>query len=200
MALAATAMCTRIEQVAVLESLDMQGYGNEQMFRAMGIDREPDDPEAPGLVDAACGSFRDQISVMAKALGVELDEIVLSVDFAVANDASDFGFMRVGKGRIVGFKGVLSGTTRGRPIVQCQFVWKLGDDMTPNWPVEDGYIVEITGDPSLRCRLDPVGPRFDGAATTAMPAINAIPAVCAAAPGIVNQGTLPLVVGSHLIS
>ena len=43
-ALAASAMCTRLDCVSVLESLDMSGYANEQMFRAMGIDRALDDP------------------------------------------------------------------------------------------------------------------------------------------------------------
>lgn len=199
-ALAASAMCTRIERVAVLESLDIRGYGNEQMFRAMGIDRDVDDPEAPQLVKRACGSFRDQIRVMARALAVELDEIRLDVQFAAANKTTDFGFMTVKQGRSAGFQGVLSGIARRRAVIQCRFVWKLGEEMTPNWPVEDGYIVEITGDPSLRCRLEPVGAHFDGAATTAMPAVNAIPAVCAAAPGIVNQTQLPLVVGAHLLT
>src|SRR6476646_3367048 len=36
---AASARCTRIDCISVLESLDMSGYANEQMFRAMGIDR-----------------------------------------------------------------------------------------------------------------------------------------------------------------
>src|SRR5436190_20009560 len=54
-ALAASAMCRRIECISVLESLDMSGYANEQMFRAMGIDRALDDAEAPVLVEAACG-------------------------------------------------------------------------------------------------------------------------------------------------
>ena len=59
--------------------------------------------------------------------------------------------------------------------------------MTPNWPVEDGYVIEIEGEPGVRCRLEPIGPHFDGATTTAMPVVNAIPEVCAAPPGIVNH-------------
>ena len=60
-ALAASAMCSRIDCISVLESLDISGYANEQMFRAMGIDRALDDPEAPGVGRGACGSFKDQI-------------------------------------------------------------------------------------------------------------------------------------------
>jgi hypothetical protein len=193
-------MCTRIECVSVLESLDMSGYANEKMFRAMGIDRALDDPEAPVLVEGACGSFKEQIRVMARALEVELDEIRFDVEFGAANRTTDFGFMTIEEGRIAGFKGVLSGVADGRARVQCKFVWKVGHDMTPNWPVEDGYVVEIEGEPAVRCRLEPIGPHFDGATTTAMPVVNAIPQVCAAPPGIVNHMDLPFVKGAHLLT
>jgi len=203
--LAASAMCRRIDRISVLESLDISGYRNEQMFRAMGIDREVGDPEVDELMAYSCGSFRDQIVVMAQELGVELDEIRLEPEYATANETTDFGFMTVQKGRIAGFKGSVSGIVEGVRVVQCQFVWKLGSDITPNWPVEDGYVIDIDGDPSVRCRLEPlhvapdpqVGAHFDGATTTAMPAVNAIPKVCAAAPGIVNRTGLPLITG-HL--
>jgi hypothetical protein len=70
--------------------------------------------------------------------------------------------------------------------------------MTPNWPVTHGYVIELDGVPGVRVRLEPQGEHFDGAVTTAMPVVNAIPAVCAAAPGIVNLMGLPLVRGAHL--
>jgi hypothetical protein len=171
----------------------MSGYANAKMFRSMGIDLEVDDPLAPRAVEAACGSFRDQIGVMGNALGVDLDAIDLEVQFATANSPMDLGYMTVEKGRIAGFKGVISGKRRGISRIECQFVWKLGSGMTPEWPVEKGYVIEIQGDPGLSCRLQPLGDHFDGATTTAMPVIHAIPAVCPAPPGIVNQGELPFV-------
>jgi hypothetical protein len=71
--------------------------------------------------------------------------------------------------------------------------------MTPEWPAEKGYIIEIEGDPGVRCALQPLGDDFDGATTTAMPVLNAIPAVCAAPPGVVNQGELPFVTGRYTV-
>jgi hypothetical protein len=195
-ALAASAMCSRIDRISVLESLDMSGYANEQMFRAMSIDRAMDDPEVPAMIEAACGSFKEQIRVMAEALGVAIDGIGFEAELGAANETTDFGFMTVQKGRVAGFKGVVSGLHAGRPVVQCKFVWKLGHEMTPNWPVEDGYVIEIEGEPSVRIRLEPMGAHFDGATTTAMPAVNAIPAVVAAPPGIVNHHDLPFVKGT----
>lgn len=194
-ALAASAMCNRIDRLSVLESLDMSGYANEQMFRAMSIDLPIDDPQAPAMIEANCGSFKEQIRVLARALGVELEEIRFEAEFGAANATRDFGFMTIGAGRIAGFKGVLSGMSGGRSVIECRFVWKVGNDMTPNWPVEDGYVLEIEGDPSVRVRLSPMGEHFDGATTTAMPAVNAIPSVVAAPPGIVNHAKLPFVTG-----
>jgi hypothetical protein len=192
--LAASAMCARIDRITVLESLDMSGYANEKMFRSMGIDLAVDDPEAPLLVERSCGSFRDQITVMALAMGVELDEIAFEAQFATADDTLDLGYMTVQRGHIAGFKGVVSGVVDGRSMIECQFVWKLGDEgMTPNWPVEHGYVVEIHGEPNVRVRLEPIDDHFDGAVTTAMPVVNAIPDVCAAPPGVVNRTGLPLV-------
>jgi hypothetical protein len=198
-ALAASAMCSRIDRLSVLESLDIQGYANEQMFRAQGFDLEPGSPAAREACEASCGSFKDQIPVLAKALGVDIDEVGFRVEFAAANNDTDFGFMTVGKGRIAGFKGTVSGNKGGRSLIECSFVWKLGEDMTPNWPVTHGYVIEIDGVPGVRVRLEPQGEHFDGAVTTAMPCVNAIPAVCAAPPGIVNLMGLPLVRGAHLM-
>ena len=198
-ALAASAMCRRIDQISVLESLDISGYANEQMFRAQGFDLEPDDPRAPRLVEASCGSFKDQIGVMGRALGIRLDEIRFTAEFATANRTTDFGFMTVQKGRIAGFKGVIAGVAAGRPVIECRFVWKIGSDMTPDWPVTRGYVIEIDGDPNVRLKIESPDGHFDGAVTTAMPCVNAIPAVCAAPAGILNQMDLPFVRGAHLI-
>ncbi|ONH28697.1 dihydrodipicolinate reductase [Pseudofrankia asymbiotica] len=191
-AVAASAMCSRVERLSILESLDISGYANEQMFRAQGFDLDPDDPAAHQACEASCGSFKDQIPVLAKALGVRIDAVGFRVEFATANQDTDFGFMTVKKGRVAGFKGTVSGDRDGRSLIECSFVWKLGEDMTPNWPVTHGYVIELDGVPGVRVRLEPQGEHLDGTVTTAMPAVNAIPQVCAAQPGIVNLMELPL--------
>ena len=135
--------------------------------------------------------------MLAKALGLAIDRVGFRVEFAIANHDTDFGFMTLEKGRIAGFKGTVSGERDGRSLIECSFVWKLGEDMTPNWPVTHGYVIELEGDPGVRCKLEPLGEHLDGTVTTAMPVVNAIPMVCAAPPGIVNQMELPLVRAMH---
>ena len=100
-------MCRRIERLSILESLDIKDYANEQMFRAQGFDLDPDDPSAAEACEAACGSFKDQVPVLAKALGLAIDRVGFRVEFAIANHDTDFGFMTLEKGRIAGFKGTV---------------------------------------------------------------------------------------------
>jgi hypothetical protein len=107
--------------------------------------------------------------------------------------------MTLRKGRIAAFRGTVFGHKDDRSLLECGFVWKLGQDMSPNWPIADGYVIEIEGDPGVRCSLGPLGDHFDGATTTAMPVVNAIPATCASLPGIVNQMNLPFVCAAHLV-
>ena len=198
LALGLTAVSSRIERIGMLESVDLRGYANESMYRAMGIDRDPADPEAETLIAAACGSFRDQVAVMAHALEVELDEIRFHADFAVADQDNDFGFMTVGAGRVAAIRGTIAGWAGGRPRIECRSVWKLGERTTPDWPVEHGYVIDIEGTPSFRARIEP-GDEWSGSMSTALPLVNAIPAVCAAPPGIVNYGEIPLIYAVHAV-
>jgi len=198
-ALAVSAMCARIEKITMLESLEISEYANENMFRAQGFDLEADDPKVPQVVEASVGSFKDQVRVMAKALGLDIDGVEVRSEVAVADDDTDFGFMTLGKGRVAGIKGAVAGVKDGRSLIECTFVWKLGQAMTPNWPETNGYVIEIEGDPGVRVKLEPLGEHFPGATTTAMPIVNAIPAVVAAPPGIVNQMDLPFVRGAHQV-
>ena len=69
--------------------------------------------------------------------------------------------------------------------------WRKGRTLEPDWPIEHGYLVDIQGQPCVRTKLE-VYPGADfeaksftdymvlGMIMTAMPAVYAIPAVCAA--------------------
>jgi hypothetical protein len=81
--------------------------------------------------------------------------------------------------------------------------WRKGQHLEPDWPIEHGYLVDIQGMPSIRTKLEIFPPRdfvassFQdymvlGMVITALPAMNAIPAVCQARPGIVTYLDLPL--------
>jgi len=78
-----------------------------------------------------------------------------------------------------------------------------GTDLTffdwPAPPEGGGYRIEVKGSPSFRVELSMLGEDGDhntgGLLATAMRLLNAIPAVCAAPPGLLTPFDLPLVTG-----
>jgi hypothetical protein len=77
--------------------------------------------------------------------------------------------------------------------------------LEPKWKIEHGYRVEIIGDPNVYVKVDLMPTAEDladltadrmrgiGLRITAAPLVNAIPAVCAAAPGIATYAELPTI-------
>jgi 4-hydroxy-tetrahydrodipicolinate reductase len=81
-------------------------------------------------------------------------------------------------------------------------VWRLTDDVRPDWPFGHcKWEVEITGDPSIRAEMElatETDAKRPTSITVAMHCLNAIPAVCAAQPGIVSHFDLPVFGGRAL--
>jgi 2,4-diaminopentanoate dehydrogenase len=201
LALVATAGCARIDRISVLESVDSTPYASPGTWTAVGFGRPVTDPEVPGITERMMPSFREAVGMMADALKFRLDDIRYSVEFAAATENVDLGYMTIGKGCISGLRGCWSGFVGTKAVIELRFAWKLGNKLTPDWPIEDGYLIEIYGEPNIRCRYEPIGTHvFDSGLITAMPTINAIPAVCAARPGIVTAADLPIVTGAGLVS
>ena len=82
-------------------------------------------------------------------------------------------------------------------MIDLNVRWKKGPTLEPNWAIEDGWVIQIDGRPTVRTKVDFLPPPDFEATTfadfmvlglimTAMPTINAIPRVVAAPPGIVT--------------
>lgn len=195
-ALLSSGVCQHVERIAVLESVDSTHYGSAETWRACGLGRPVNDPEIPALARATTSVFKDAVEMMAAALGARLDEIRYDVEFAAATQTVELGYMTIEKGCATGMRQCWSGLVDGRPLIELPIVWTLGNTMEPSWPVENGYVIEIDGTPSVRSRIEILhkesgsGPDFG--MNTVMPAVHAIAAVCAATPGIVLGHELPL--------
>jgi 2,4-diaminopentanoate dehydrogenase len=93
-----------------------------------------------------------------------------------------------------------------RPLVVFRTFWKMDDDLEPDWGYGTiKYSLQIEGEPSLRVSFEPTepGPNGDsgywGRVWTAMNTVNAIPAVCDAAPGIRTHLDLPFIRPLNLV-
>ena len=98
------------------------------------------------------------------------------------------------------------GIVGGEPRIVVEHVTRMHDDVAPHWPQPLGkgcYRVILEGNPKMTLDFQMEGEDGDhntgGLVTTAMRVLNAIPAVCAAEPGLVSVLDLPLVPGKGLL-
>ena len=201
-ALVASAGCSRIDKISVLESVDATPYESAGTWTAIGFGLPVDDPSAPPLAERAMPSFKEAVEMMANALKIDVDEIRFDVEYAAATEDVDLGYMKIGKGCISGLRCCWSARVNGKAVIELKVAWKLGTKLSPNWPVEEGWLIEIQGHPNIRCKYQQTGGTrdFDPATLTAMPMIHAIPHVYAAAPGIITADQLPLVTGAYCVN
>ncbi|MGZ4190765.1 MAG: diacylglycerol kinase, partial [Actinomycetota bacterium] len=93
------------------------------------------------------------------------------------------------------------------PRIVVEHVTRMHGDVAPDWPEppgKGGYRVIIEGSPNMTCELMLEGDGGDensgGLIVTAMRLVNAIPAVCAAHPGLLSALDLPTITGSGLLA
>ncbi len=204
--LVSAGICDRIDRISVLESVDSTGYASADTERSVGYGQVPSNRELPEMVRRGTAVFGDGVELMADALGVDLDEIVCKAGFAVATRDLDLGYMKIDEGCVAGVEASWQGRVAGRTLIDLQVRWRKGRHLEPDWPLEHGYLVQIEGQPCVKTKLeirpppDFQGKTFDdfmqlGMIMTALPAVNAISAICAAPPGIRSYVDLPLITG-----
>jgi 2,4-diaminopentanoate dehydrogenase len=200
--LIATAVCRRVDRVSVLESVDATAYASPETWYETGFAVPPDSPGLKEKVKNRMLVFIDAVEMMAGALEVKLDDITYDVEFGVATEDLDLGYMRIPQGAVCGLKGTWSGMSGGKPVIELGLLWRLGYAMEPDWPTEEGYVVEVDGVPGVRMKylVEYGHGEVDFGMTTAGPAVNAIRHVVAARPGLVTADRLPLVTASRLVS
>jgi len=203
LALIASAGCSRVDRVRVLESVDASGYASEETQRSVGFGHPITHPDLPGMVERGSLVFRDALHAMADAMGVVLDDARCEAEFAVATADHDLGFMKIDEGCVAGVAASWHGLVDGESRIELRVQWIMGSQMEPAWELQHGYVVDIEGMPNVRAKLQIFPPRdFEaksavdfmrlGMIITGLPSVHAIPAVCAAPPGILKLGDLPI--------
>ena len=155
------------------------------------------------------GYFKESIAMVADGLGVTLERCTESQELLVADEPIDILSGTVEAGTVSGQHFRWAGVVGGRDLLSIDAWWWVGGERPVSYPSRrpDGWSIDIEGSPSMRLSLlalgslDPASPlpikaHVDAASVaTAMHAVNAIPIVCAAEPGIRTFLDLPLVTG-----
>ena len=200
--LALAACCERVDSVRVSELMDYSTYEDPGFTGVyFGFGRPLDFPAPmlqPGVLKGGWGGI---VLLVADALGIRLDEIREEHERLPAPESFETAMGKIERGTCAAVRFEVQGMAGGRPAVVAAHVNRLRDDIGPQWDrlsgaKRSGYKIEVKGSPSFTCEIEPVGEDGDhntaGITGSALRVVNAIPAVCAAAPGLVSILDLPL--------
>lgn len=209
-----------IESVRVTEMFNYATYPDRAaVYEILGFGQPPEYQAfaaQPGMFAFGWGPVLHQL---AAGLGVKIDDIEESNERVPAPESFDTPTGHIAAGTIAAMRSTLTGYVDGKPTFVLDHVTRMRDDIAPDWPQphisippkdlgygqasgRGLYRVEIEGSPTMRCEFEmaedadhDLGARIAGASRM----VNAIPAVCAAPPGLLSALDLPLITGAGLL-
>lgn len=203
--LALSGMSRSIERLTIQERGDWSFYESTDLtFEQQGFGRPVEEitPTTPGPA-LTSELFANQVWMTADALGADIDEVAVSVDAVAAREDHDVFGRRLAAGTTVAQRWRWEGRRAGVTRVELETLWTVGE-YPDHWPrPQDGWTITIEGDPSMQVHVISLA-SFEREASmqehvraastaAAMQVLNAVPAVCAAAPGFATMADLPLV-------
>lgn len=204
LAMVATSICARVDKVTVNEAADTTFYDSPDTERPAGFGHPIDHPDLPGMAAQGTAVFAEAVRLVADAIGIELDDVRCDAEYAQTTEDLDLGSWTIPAGCVAGVAASWKGIAGDRVVVELTVRWRKGQTLDPDWQIDqDGWVIQIDGLPTVTATVGFLPPSDFEAETiadfmvlghimTAMPPINAIPAVVAAAPGIVTYNDLPL--------
>lgn len=191
----------RIDRLTIDEFADMSSRNSPEMiFDLLGFGRGPDNFDPRGVEHHGAATFGGSLAVVADALSMPLDDVVATGEVAVARRPVEIAAGRIDAGTIAAERMRVTGRRNGQPFLCFNATWYVTADLEPQWELgETGWHVLVDGDLPLELNIRFPVPPEEWAATspgaTAHRPVNAIPYVCAAAPGIRTTADLPQILG-----
>ncbi len=204
LAIVSAMVCNRIDKVTVTEAADTTFYDSPATEIPVGFGKPIDHPELQAMTAQGTAIFGEAVRLVADALGVELDQVRCVAEYAQTTADLDLGSWTIAGGCVAGVYASWQGIVGGKTLIDLNVRWRKGQTLEPDWKIDqDGWVIQIDGQPTVTTKVGFLPPPYFQAETiadfmalghimTAMPTINAIPAVVAAAPGIVTYTDLPL--------
>jgi 2,4-diaminopentanoate dehydrogenase len=168
------------------------------LFEVMGFGRAPE-AFSPARLSHGRESFGPSLRLLAEALSLPLDAIEASGEVACAARTVEIAAGTLEAGTVAAQQIIVAGMREGRPLLQFRATWYCTSELDPAWDTRPtGWRVVVDGDAPLDVALPFPVPMEQMAATspgyTAHRAVNAVPVVCGAPPGIRTTVDLPQVV------
>ncbi|MCF7935467.1 MAG: dihydrodipicolinate reductase [Synergistales bacterium] len=186
--LALTGPCTKVDAVKARRVNDLSPFGATVMAtQGVGVP-----PEAfrqgvgEGRITGHIG-FRQSVRMVADALGWKLDEIAETREPIVSTVVRETPRIRVDPGMVAGCNHTARGIVAGRAVITLEHPQQVSPHLEG---VETGDYIRIEGVPQAVDMV--ISPEIPGGVGTTAMAVNMIPHVLAAPPGLTSMLDLPL--------
>jgi hypothetical protein len=197
-----TTMSNSITSIRACEIATYDTYPVEFMMKEVMGFGKPMDDEHPllGLPGSILSAWAPGINLIADALGAQLDGIREEFDRAATPRTLEVACGTLEAGTVGAIRTQAIGVVDGKDAIVIEHVNRMAADLAPEWPTasRDGtYRITIEGDPDIVCEMaagDPEHASPGAMVATAMRAVNAVPYLVDAEPGLRTALDLPLTV------
>lgn len=182
-----TGVCSDVQSITATRVNDLSDYG-PSVLEKQGVGVAPEQFQRGlenGSVVGHIG-FVESIHMIARALGWEIDRIEETRKPIISKVRRETAFVTVAPGEVAGCLHTAVAYRGGRALITLVHPQEIHPELAD---VETGDTIEIVGTPSLRFYTKPEIP---GGAGTIGLAVNTIPRVLAAAPGLYSMADLPV--------
>ena len=195
--LLATSMCSKIDHVHIREWADISDYNPFTLTEVMGFGKPLADLERDtGYLSYMTGAYQEMAALVADGVGLPWDRFEAEFEFAPATGDCVGGAVKGGTMAAIRMRHIATGQ-RG-PVVTEDIVWYVDPNIGGEWvraANDPDFVVSVTGTPDCTVSASLTsgeGKLHAGVDAGAARAINAIPMVCNAAPGILTALESPL--------
>jgi 2,4-diaminopentanoate dehydrogenase len=189
----------RLDCLAIEEYADLsQRNSPELLFGLMGFGAERDAFDEGRWAHGA-KSFGPSLRLVAEALSLPLDSVQATGEVACARHTTTIAAGTISAGTVAAQRMTVSGMRGDQAFLSFQATWYCTADLEPTWDLHPtGWRVVVRGDAPMEVgirlavpleRMAETSPAF-----TANRAVNAVPIVCAAPPGIRTSVDLPHII------
>jgi hypothetical protein len=191
-------MQRRVDLIEIEEFANMSRRDSPHLlFELMGFGRplESFDPRRSAFL---LGEFSPSLALLAEGAGRPVDDWSSAGEVAAACETTTLAAGDLPAGTIAAQRTVMVGRRGGNEVIRFTVNWYCTDDIEPAWDLRPtGWRVRVHGDAPFDVELpfpipiDDLGAHTPG--YTANRPVNAVPYVCAAAPGILVTTDLPMI-------
>ena len=205
--LLASGVCADIQEIRIQEIFNYGLYDQPEVVRSV-IGFGGDMQTLPRMLQETSLKlvWEPMLRILSTALDYPLDSIETFVERRPLEQAVEVDGMGTFEAGTQGaFRFEVRGIRNGNTRLVVEHITRIDDRCAPDWPYpplgQGCHQVLIKGNPDLvlsvhgHDRVEP-GPAGGGNCTAANRIVNAIPAVCAAAPGILSPLDLPAISGA----